>query len=348
MVYSGAVDQTSAYEWRPKMPREFGLSNIDPDVHLLPSIDVPCSNDLDAFIQVYKRKGNERYERLMHNRKVDYFVDYILHYFVFNNHMDVVDYDPRLPDVRCMVRRSLIEFKDLDWQGADVKRINKELKNLNAELAKLLVGYFAFLTHYRLMQAENNHSVLHILHSEAAQLAGLHPLDFKWRRWDLVMYDEAVSQIGWDEYREYLLMMEVWVDGAFLDIKWSLEHFVQRILRNQYVFYKLWYMKQQHEMLDRQILRMPKELSYLEDVRYSTLQGLDMMRFYAREKMAWSIYERTQFIYTMRSFFTDFNDSMGALSMMPGEDNTVLTEMDVLSLRRTWVQKEMTRDHIAY
>lgn len=39
-------------------------------------------------------------------------------------------------------------------------------------------------------------------------------------------------------------------------------------------------------MLDRQILRMPKELSYLEDVRYSTLQGLDMMRFYAREKMA--------------------------------------------------------------
>lgn len=33
------------------------------------------------------------------------------------------------------------------------------------------------------------------------------------------MYDEAVSQIGWDEYREYLLMMEVWVDGVFLDIK---------------------------------------------------------------------------------------------------------------------------------
>lgn len=45
-------------------------------------------------------------------------------------------------------------------------------------MSKLLVGYFAFLNQYKMMVAEHDHSVMMLLHSQAAELAGLHPLDY--------------------------------------------------------------------------------------------------------------------------------------------------------------------------
>lgn len=114
MTYGDYFERASVLEPRPPIPPEFYRLVLHRDLHKRPTMDVPCTNDLESFIQVHKRLGNQRFERMLYNRRIDYMVAYVKKYFVMTHAYDVTDYDSRLPEVDMLIRRCLLEFKDMD------------------------------------------------------------------------------------------------------------------------------------------------------------------------------------------------------------------------------------------
>lgn len=84
----------------------------------------------------------------------------------------------------------------------------------------------------------------------------------------------------WEEYTQEVLRTEPVVEGLFLDYGVRCEYYVRRILANNAEFNRLYALKLRYEAMDKTIHGIP-ELSYEEEVRYRSLGGWDIMKFYA-------------------------------------------------------------------
>lgn len=131
------------------------------------------------------------------------------------------------------------------------------------------------------------------------------------------------------------------MDSNFVDIQWTLEFFVQRIIRNEELFNKLYSIKLGHEAMDRALAKLPAELSYEEDVRYRSLVGWDMLRHFARERLAWCLFERDRYMNVMRTFFEAYSATYDAVYT----ENVVFEHTELLAQRRERFLAELTRDY---
>lgn len=152
---------------------------LNPTLHTVPRRKVPCTNDIESFIQVFKYKGNKRYERLLYNRKIDYNVHYVYTSFLTRVPNVTLKADERLPDIAMLVRRTLLIYRDMEWQGKETRLINQYLNDLNKDLIPVLVEYYWHLLKEEKLHAEKDFFVLFLLHSQMASFIGLDPTDFE-------------------------------------------------------------------------------------------------------------------------------------------------------------------------
>jgi hypothetical protein len=163
--------------WR--IDREFMRNRLPfyADMHKWPSFDVPKSIDLEGLVDVHASRGQERVERIVFYRFLEYGVVHVSTHFLYD--------DPFVsPDVfiRNLVFRTLVEYRDLDWQCYDVKLIHRRLAQLNEELICLLVDLCAVEREFRKFIVKKDISFMYLRHSVYAELAGLKPIDYAWGR----------------------------------------------------------------------------------------------------------------------------------------------------------------------
>lgn len=112
-------------------------------IHSDPSFVTTTTNDLIGAIQIYETKGVAKLERVFFYAMIDYAVDFVATNYV----LDCGDTLPPLED-RQMIFRTLIEYRDCEWQSTNVHRIHEALAVLNNEAATLLVDLYAFDKYY--------------------------------------------------------------------------------------------------------------------------------------------------------------------------------------------------------
>lgn len=116
-------------------------------------------------------------ERVLFYRFLDYAVVHVSVNFLLDDGFILPDYY-----IRNLVFRTLVEYRDLDWQCYDVKLIHQRMAQLNEELICLLVDFCAVDKEFRKFLVKKDLSFLYLRHTAYAELAGLKPVDYAWGR----------------------------------------------------------------------------------------------------------------------------------------------------------------------
>lgn len=116
----------------PKMPPFY------PELTKHPSASSRSFNDLLGNIEIYQLEGLEKLERAFFYEVIDYAVLYVAVNFLMDGVHELPSYEHCL-----LIHRTLIEYRDQEWQSYSVRAIHEALATLNDDLVKLLMEYYS-------------------------------------------------------------------------------------------------------------------------------------------------------------------------------------------------------------
>lgn len=163
------------YDWPAPEERDWDFPPTYLELHRHPTFSPPVTIDLLGKIELMALKldGLQLLERSLFYNMMDYAVAYVGTTFV----VDRVD---RLPEpFYCgLIFRTLIEYRDQQWQSSPVHSIHNALELLNDDLRRLLIELYTLDRFRNRLIISNDFNVVTLKHAFVAEASGLEFLDF--------------------------------------------------------------------------------------------------------------------------------------------------------------------------
>lgn len=256
------------------------------DLHHIPSFGVDQTlNDLIGSIHIYQLSGVEKLERIYFYLLLDYTIN-----FVCTNY--IVDSGESLPPLehRHLIFRTMLVYKNCDWQSTNVHKIHDALNLLNDEMTALIADYYNYNYLYLRLLTHKDYNMMLLKETALAQAAGLEPIDFNWGLFTPFGYEEKNYMNTWDKAREPYILAELQFEYVLMDYDLMRYYLEERMARNNREYDNFMRLKLGFEEIDMKMAGMdPHKMAYKDIVHYRTFAGESSILRYATLKAEFDV-----------------------------------------------------------
>lgn len=289
-----------------------------PDLHNIPSFLVPQThNDLIGALHIYQLAGVEKLERIFFYLMMDYSVN-----FVCTNY--IVDSGEALPPLehRHYIFRTMLLYRNCDWQSTNVHKIHEALNLLNDEMTALIADYYSYDYLYIRLLTHKDYNIILLKETALAQAAGLEPIDFSWGLYTPFGYEEKKYLNTWDKVRQHYIIAELQFEYALMDYDLMRYYLEKRMTLNNQEYDKFMRLKLGFEEVDMRMAGMnAHRMSYKDIVHYRTFAGESIILRYATLKADFDVLYLQDLRKLMWKVVDAYNDAF-----LPPEKMSMLEE----------------------
>lgn len=289
-----------------------------PDLHNIPSFLVPQThNDLIGALHIYQLVGVEKLERIFFYLMMDYSVN-----FVCTNY--IVDSGEALPPLehRHYIFRTMLLYRNCDWQSTNVHKIHEALNLLNDEMTALIADYYSYDYLYLRLLTHKDYNIILLKETALAQAAGLEPIDFSWGLYTPFGYEEKNYLNTWDKVRQHYIIAELQFEYALMDYDLMRYYLEKRMTLNNQEYDKFMRLKLGFEEVDMRMAGMDaRRMPYKDIVHYRTFAGESIILRYATLKADFDVLYLQDLRKLMWKVVDAYNDAF-----LPPEKMSMLEE----------------------